>query len=192
MSETREEWLEGATARLRPIFDEQGYSIPDRVRVACGWPSRAGVAARNRRIGECWAAEASAERVCNIFISPCLDNPVEVLAVLVHELVHAVVGLGAKHGPIFRKCAVAVGLTGKMTATTPTPELVECLNALGLPAYPHGKLTPGLKRTKQTTRLIRVVCPACGYTARIANKWLDESGCPTCPCGQEMARKVTA
>jgi len=38
---------------------------------------------------------------------------------------------------------------------------------------------------KQSTRLIKCVCPECGYTARITHIWLD-TGNVTCPCGHEL------
>ena len=45
--------------------------------------------------------------------------------------------------------------------------------------YPHAKLDAS-NRKKQTTRLIKTECPRCGYTARVARKWLDV-GAPICP-----------
>ena len=33
----------------------------------------------------------------------------------------------------------------------------------------------------------KAYCPKTGYIARVANKWLDKLGAPTCPCcGNEM------
>jgi len=34
---------------------------------------------------------------------------------------------------------------------------------------------------KQTTRLVKCVCPDCGYTIRVTRKWLD-TGLPYCAC----------
>jgi hypothetical protein len=33
--------------------------------------------------------------------------------------------------------------------------------------------------------MLRLECPACGYTCRTTAKWI-EVGLPTCPCGEEM------
>lgn len=38
---------------------------------------------------------------------------------------------------------------------------------------------------KAGTRLLKCECPACGYTVRTTQKWLDV-GLPVCPCGEEM------
>ena len=35
------------------------------------------------------------------------------------------------------------------------------------------------------TRLLKVKCRACGYTARITRKWLAEPGPPLCPCNSQ-------
>ena len=109
------------------------------------------------------------------------------LAVLTHELVHAIVGHKAGHGPAFKQCAVALGLAGPMTATEAGPELRARLTVLAehLGPYPHARLTGTNGRKKQGTRMLKVVCPSCGYTVRTTQKWLDV-GLPTCPCGSEM------
>ena len=110
--QTREEWLLNAVGEMTALFSRNGYAVPA-VRVTCGWPSRSALAAKKRRIGECWDNSASSDGVNQIFISPCLDDvagPSGVLSTLVHEVVHAVVGIKAKHGKLFRKCAEAVGL----------------------------------------------------------------------------------
>lgn len=36
-------------------------------------------------------------------------------------------------------------------------------------------------KPKQSARLIKCVCPECGYIARTTRKWLDERGPPHCP-----------
>jgi hypothetical protein len=184
---TREDWLEHAIKLLTPLFAQRGYPGVPRVRVACGWPSSRGTSAKKRTVGQCWAPEAATDGVSQIFISPYLDDiagPQGVLATLVHEVIHAVVGLEAKHGKVFRKCAEAVGLEGKMTATNANEMLckqqVEWAAKLG--EYPHAKLDL-LKSPvkKQTTRMHKAECDECGYTVRLSQKWLDEVGSPHCP-----------
>ena len=39
---------------------------------------------------------------------------------------------------------------------------------------------------KQTTRMLKVECPACGCIIRMTSKWLEEVGTPTCGCGTRM------
>jgi hypothetical protein len=47
------------------------------------------------------------------------------------------------------------------------------------------RITPGPKAPKPGSRMLKCVCPACGYTVRTTQKWLDV-GVPTCACGEEM------
>jgi two-component system chemotaxis response regulator CheY len=76
------------------------------------------------------------------------------------------VGNKAKHGKVFRKCAVGIGLQGKMTSTEGSEEFLteakEWVKLLG--EYPHAILNPGGRPTnKQTTRMVKCQCEECGY-----------------------------
>lgn len=189
--QTREEWLAEAVKIMTPLFNEHEYKVPE-VRVACGWPSIGATAKKNRRIGECWAREAATDKTCQIFISPYLVEPADeqgVLATLVHEVVHAVVGNKEGHNKVFGKCARAVGLAGKLTATVAgeelLPKLTEWSSALG--EYPHAKLDSFKSPVKkQTTRMVKCECGDCGYTVRTSRKWLDDIGAPICPCNKKV------
>jgi hypothetical protein len=185
----REAWLARAVEVMTPLFEAQGYKVPP-VRVSCGWPSSRGLSDKKRAIGECWDTEAAKDGVNQIFISPYLDQSTAdatLLATLVHEVVHAVVGIKVKHGKAFRKCALAVGLDGKMTATFAGEALKATIAQweAQLGKYPHAQLD-SLKRPtkKQSTRMIKCEC-SCGYTVRTTRKWLDEVGAPLCPCNKQ-------
>lgn len=192
---TREAWLEAAVTICTPLFEAAGYKVP-RVRVACGWPSRGGLSAKQKAIGQCWSKDASADKVPQIFISPYLSEPVEefgVLPVLIHEVVHAVVGVDQKHNKVFGKCARAVGLEGKLTSTIGGAELLEkCKTYVKqLGEYPHSKLDPKKSPlAKQGTRLIKCMCNSCGYVVRTTCKWLDEVGPPRCGVASHGAMGV--
>lgn len=178
----RETWLENAVQALHPIFE---LNVPE-VRVAAGWPSRGGTSLKKRVLGECWKPEVAEDGLSQIFLNPMLDEPVDILGVLVHELIHAIHPTAGHRGD-FVSTAREVGLMGPWTATTPGDDLKvrlrEIRNALG--PYPHSKLTPSIERKVQTTRQLKVACGSCGYTIRVTKKWI-EVGLPTCPCGDEM------
>lgn len=184
---TREEWLVAAAHALRPLFDEQGAPDYPRFRVSCGFPKGG-----RRSIGQAWTPEASGDETAELFVSPELETLVEagtpgVVDVLLHELIHAVVGNECGHKGPFRKLAKGIGLEGKMTATVPSVALAERLLLLVAPLgpYPHAKLSK-LTVNKQSTRMLRVSCEGCGFICRTTRKWLDEVGAPTCACGTEM------
>jgi len=185
--ETREGWLLAAVALMRPLFSDRGYTVPQ-VRVSCGWPSSRALSAKKRCLGEAWSKDASSEKIANIFITPWLEEKPDedqgILPTLIHELGHATVGNKEGHNKVFGKCVRAVGLTGKLTSTHASKELLEQCVAWHkeLGEFPHGKLDSNKRpKKKQTTRLIKCEDKASGYTVRITRKWLEEGGAPICP-----------
>ena len=177
---TREEWLTAAVEEFRAVFAAQAMPIPAKVRVTCGFPS---TARRSGAIGECWADTASADKSMEIMVSPVLDDPYRVADVLVHELCHTTAG-AMNHGLNFRKVADAMHLVPSATkgykATTGGDAFKQAFGALidGLGEYPHAQLSMSTRKT-QATRMLKAVCPTCGYTIRLTAKWASK-GLPTC------------
>lgn len=186
---TREQWLAQLVFALRPLFAEAGHPLPEKIRVACGWPSMATGKDRRRVGGEAWSALCSADGTHETFLSPMMADPIDVGAVLVHELVHHAVGVQAGHGPLFRACALAVGLTGPMRSTVATEALRARLEAMVavIGPYPHSALVGSNGRKKQGTRMLKVTCQACECIVRMTRQWLEQVGAPRCGCGGEMA-----
>ena len=186
----REDWLSAAVSELRPFFDAIGAPLPASVRVTCGFPSNA---KRSGAIGECWADTASADKTFEVLISPVLDDPLRVFDVLVHELCHATAG-AMNHGVNFQKVANAMHLAPtpvkgwKSTVRTAMFESTfgEIIASLG--AYPHAALTMS-NRKVQTTRMLKAVCPSCGYTVRLTQKWAA-LGLPSCPVDSDVLNLV--
>lgn len=186
---TREEWLTAAVEELRPVFGAVNKPIPAKIRVACGFPLDA---KRSKAIGQCWADTASGDKTIEILISPVLDKPSEVFEVLVHELCHATAG-AFNHGINFQKVAAMMGLVacggGKQSwkSTKGNADFLQTYGAIidSLQDYPHAALTYRDKKT-QGTRLLKAMCPSCGYTIRLTQKWANE-GLPTCPCGDNLS-----
>ena len=182
----RETWLNEITNQfIRPHFQSKGYTIPDTVRMGCSFTSRGAFKRKGQkstRIGECWSDTASEGGNIEIMISPTIADSVRAVGILIHELCHATVGNIHGHDNVFKQCAVAVGLEGKMTATTETEALQatikEWLEVMG--EYPHAKLNA--RMSKQSTRLHKCDCHVCGYTMRISSKWL-KLATPRCPLG---------
>jgi hypothetical protein len=179
----RELWLQRAIyPHLVNLFKQCGAKLPV-VKVSVGLPSGRG---SKKATGQHWCPEASDDKKGSIFISPTINDSIEVLGVFTHELVHAVVGNEAKHGPKFRRLAIDIGLSGKMTATHPGIPLRKKLREIvwKLGKYPHAKLNLAMNPVKkQTTRMIKMECDECGYIARASRKVIDEKGAAICPCG---------
>lgn len=185
---TREDWLNAAITVLKDDFKNSSCPavIPDKTRVTCGWPSRSGRAKKKPVVGEVWPPKCSEDGYTEIFINPTVGDSLKVLGILVHELVHAAVGCEEGHRGRFRTTAISLGLEGKMTTTsvgeTLSARLREIAEELG--KYPHSKITPKNMK-KQSTRMLKLLCPSCGYLARTSQKWID-LGTPTCACGIKM------
>lgn len=189
-SDTREAWLGRAVRALRPRFLKAGCPIPEKVRVSLGFTSSG--SRPKGYLGECWNEEASADGHFEIFLRADVDEPARALGILAHELAHAAAPRGAKHGPEFKRVALAVGLEGRMTQALPGPALAAFLKGVveNLGPLPHARLdfTKGAedKRPKQKAYLLKAECAECGYTVRVTAKWVDEVGAPCCPLHGEM------
>ena len=182
---TREEWLLAAIKLMTPLFKQHEYTVPE-IKVACGWPSHGALSRRKRVLGQAWCKTASKDNVAQIFISPYLEDvtaPQGVLSVLKHEVVHAVVGNKEGHNKVFGKCARAVGLEGKLTSTHSGEMSLKLIAdwSKELGAYPHSQLNMTKSPVKkQTTRMVKMECEACGYMVRTSRKWLEVGPC-LCP-----------
>ena len=136
------------------------------VRVPVGYPrgSRGG----RSSFGACYPRAQSADGSNEIYISPELSDPYDVLSVLAHELCHAADDCRDGHRGRFVRLARGIGLEGPLTATHAGAELVSVfagiLQMVG--TYPHAALHG--RATKQTVRQRKCQCDQCGLIARMA------------------------
>ena len=191
---TREEWLEQATTLLNSeVFIPAGYEIPADVKVSCGWPVSGGASSRQATIGQCFSRAVSTNGVNEVFISPALDIAMRVLGVLTHEHIHVIDDCKSGHKGLFRTIAKAVGLEGKMTATTESESLKAKLSIIieKLGDYPHAKLDYTKQIKKQSTRMIKVECSECEFSYRTSRKNIELMSNNTCnACGESTLEIV--
>lgn len=187
---TREQWLNAFIQKARPHFKRVGHPIPEKVRAAVGFTSKG---QRSNRIGECWAKTCSEDETFEIFIVPAMSDASRVADILTHELIHAAVGLEDGHGRIFGRCARALGLEGKLTATVAGAEWHEWADPIleKLGPLPHAALKKGESSgpKKQTTRMIKCTCQSCEFVFRTTKKWIEDCGelrCPNPVCDGEV------
>jgi len=163
---TREEWLAKAAGPLSALLVQRAHVTAPQCYLSVGWPkSKPG---KGRKVlGECWNGARSEDGAPHIFLTPEMKEVVQVLATLLHELVHAAVepNLGEGKRPVghkgaFVKAAKAAGLLKPWTATTPDDGLVNDLQAIAeaLGPYPHAVLTQAPRGTKKTGRLRLYKC----------------------------------
>ena len=196
----RETWLNAMAKELkRLVFAPAKIKLDLRkVKISVGYPPKGGAKKGYKTIGVCFARVCSDANVNEIFINPCLDKSqvTKVAGVLVHELIHAVDDCKNGHKAPFRKMAIACGLTGKMTATTETPELAETIKKIEkkIGKYPHKKLNYEIGRKKQSTRNLKIECPKCAdidpYFVRMS-RTMYEKAAPNCGvCGSQMTDDI--
>ena len=180
----REEWLMKAVDEIAPIFGRHEINLPP-VRVSVGFPPKKALAKKGKALGVCFYPEATNDKIAQIFISPLVEEVTTdygVLAILVHELIHA---LGCKgHRKDFKRVADLVGLLPPYPSTTPTEWLANDLKRIAnkLGPFPHAAIIPGEGRTikKDTCRMLKYACPFCDYTIRLTKSWASV-GVPYCP-----------
>lgn len=180
----REQWLTEVAERLLPYYRRKGY-YPKQFRLTCGWPCRGALASRRRRLGECHSGTTSRGGISEVFISPLVDDGIEVAGIVAHELIHVALGTKEGHGGKFRQAMRHLGLVGKPTSAEPGKELKERIAewTKDLGTYPHQALQPAARRVAKPGADVRLVCGECGCRVSMSRKWYEEAGTPTCGCG---------
>jgi hypothetical protein len=103
------DWLNKAMIILREDFKQLGESIPSIIFIHAEYPPV--------DMGSYWlGAYFEGPHDSLIYINPMVDG-LTALDILVHELVHAVVGVEDVHGERFWDVATAVGLNGNGDTT---------------------------------------------------------------------------
>src|SRR2546421_8545847 len=101
----REAWLESAADFLNDHMESRDLARVA-VRVSCGWPVRGGAGSGQKVVvGQCFDGSICKDGKPQIFISPRIDESTEVLGTLLHELVHASVGVQHGHKKPFSQAA---------------------------------------------------------------------------------------
>lgn len=174
---TREAWLQDAAGEIAPIIAAAGGTLPAALRVACGFPS---TYRRSGALGETFAPADSADQTVEVLISPTLSDPLAVLAVLTRQLCYA-----AASGSARRVLMDRIGIVDDKASVVPCVADIGLRDiAAALGPYPHAELSLA-DRPKAATRLLKGLCPSCGYTIRLTQKWADR-GMPQCPCGDTI------
>lgn len=184
-SMTREEWLTQAEPSTAAILKERtGLVVPPGY-ISVGFPK--GARSRMRAVGQCFSGALSADRRPHLFVSPTEGDAATVLAIVLHEQIHAAVGPELGHRGEFVRVARAVGFMKPWAGTRPGPELMSRLNTLArktLGPYPHAALTVA-PRKGPGSRLRLWECE-CGVKVRVAS---DQFRAMCHDCGEDFERQ---
>ena len=184
MDLNREGWLTSVASVMEPLFTAKGFKIKRPYRLTCGWPVQFARSIKNRRIGECHNYTTSTGGVFEVFISPVLDKPLDVIGTVCHELIHVAVGTEVGHAGKFKQACKYLGMAGKPTSAMPGQALAEQLAKLVEPfgAYPHKAIKVETKPIKPGPKWLKLEC-VCGCVVRIQEGHLEDHGSPVCGCG---------
>lgn len=167
----REAWLRVAYEVLRR---ELLPEAPKSVAVTWGFPSRNATSRRKRTIGQCFGGNAVRGEIEGgraILVSPVIQGPLEIMATLLHEMIHAALPVDVGHRAPFSRLCKRVGLVKPWTATTPSPELKAKLESYikKLEPWPMGHLhiVP-----REKGRQMKAECK-CGRILRCARKTFE-------------------
>jgi len=182
-----------------PLFKKNGYTLPLNVKVSIGLQQH------KQAIGSTYHP-AIGSGYYHIFIAPKIAKDAYlVFTTLIHEAIHT---LFFNHKIEFSTCAKAVGLLKPWTATTGSDELeasitqwledkeikwyepklsdITDISPIGRPkGSPDGTRPIGSPPT-QTARMIKLICPDCGYIVRTSRSNITTKGYPTCACGTKF------
>ena len=185
---TREEWLQAAVLLLKEtLFDPRELWLPPILRVSTGFCG-------GKAIGICVDPDCAKDGSTSIFIDPQLgEDAVVVLATLLHEMVHASVGIECKHKGKFVEVIRDLGLDGKPTATfaAKDSELYQTLVGLfvKLGEYPHAPLVRKRKETKPHAWVSYISVSDEDFIVRANKNTVAEKGPPKDFNGEDMVPK---
>lgn len=190
--ETREGWLlAGAKLLDKAFFDGNGYKLPAKLACSCGFPR----GAKGKAIGQCWGTTNSSDGTTHMFVCPTQDEPLQVLGILLHELIHAWDDCKSGHKGPFKKLVKEFGLAGKATATYVEEgselhtKLANILHELG--PYPHKKMVPQRKKNERGSMGGWIRLQSTNdekYRVLISPKQMEENGAPLDPWGDQMEK----
>ena len=182
----REAWLTELAAfilddKIAPLM--QGETYPAPYRISIGYPPR--TRGDSKAIAVCIQSAASADGTSEIFVSPKLGNSLAIAEALSHELTHYSDDCASGHRHHFARVARAIGLIGPLTATYANDELKAYLESIIkiLGDIPHAAINLEKAKPKQSTRMIKVLCPKCAFNYRASATQLARVNiwdCPAC------------
>lgn len=164
-------WLDALYRELLGKFKAQypNINLPDDACVTVGYPPLNARGKRGERrgcyIGQEWHGN-DAEKAFVTIHPERLKTPEKAAQAIVEEIVRSTWGprrLEARLSKVVGECK---------------PKIQEAVDAVGDPPPGFAQMTE--PKPQQKARLLKVECPDCGYTVRVANSWLKKAK-PICP-----------
>jgi len=182
--QTREQWLDAAVAAIRARIPEIG----SRIRCAPGFPR---TFTRSGTVAEVIPDTDSQDGHFEVLIAPTLADPEGVFVALLGQVLHTLPGALTVASRAYRDALTNWGLAIEGQDVSPTADFIEHWQGDidGLGPYPHAAVTVATRKV-QSTRMLKLTCPQCGYIVRTTGKWLAQ-GLPTCHDGAQFVAEST-
>jgi len=156
---TQDKWFRAATKQLLAIIKENEFALKTKTHPRARireWPKPKNIMVQLARWldntgGEHWDSAYSIDgELTLIMLNVSQTNPIELLAVLLHELIHATIGNCWSHKAPFQRLAKGCGLLGPAGSTRPGPALSRRLKEIAMDLGPipwrhHGRYANSLR-----------------------------------------------
>ena len=115
----REAWLTKAVTKIEvSVFWPLELKMPEKWAVTCGWSK----GASTKAIGVCVDPVCSKDGTTHLFVVPTQEHGLSVLGTLVHEMVHAIIGVKEGHRRPFVDLIKKLGMSMPcLLYTSPSP-----------------------------------------------------------------------
>lgn len=163
----REDWLTQAVELLKSdVFKPAGIDVHKKIRVSVGFMKN-GATKRNAHkhtLGQCCPQSYTKDKVNEIILNIDKDKPLQMLATLAHEIIHAVDNNVNGHNHIFAGYMKKIGLEGIPTSTVAGKSLNGILKRIAkkLGKFPGKALI--VPHNPADTRNIKLTCVGCCST----------------------------
>ena len=151
-----EEWLDNAVQSLKPIFTRNNYELPV-VRALLSFPIDGLIANKKRQpyLGQCLSKKWTEDGVVVILITPITRDPVSILCILLHELVHSIDDCKSLHGNAFREICTSIGFKFYGEDDYPSEKLLKELQLISkkLGSFPNLNINHSTLRVELKCRL---------------------------------------
>ena len=183
---TRELWLKAAVSVINEVIFEG--EMPDK-----DFQINVGRVKSKKTLGECLSPREDRDEFfpTTIHLSEKIDNPQEIIGVLIHECIHCFYE-AKSHGKFFSAVAYNAGLIAPFKEYHPSDELTDNIKLIYnklvilLGDFPHQAIKESVNIQKERKKSTYTLFCDCGFECTAKKDMVEKFGIPTCACGKKM------
>lgn len=182
---TRELWLKAAVSVINEVIFEG--EMPDK-----DFQINVGRVKSKKTLSECLSPKEDRDEFfpTTIHLSEKIDNPQEIIGVLIHECIHCFYE-AKSHGKFFSAVAHNAGLIAPFKEYHPSDELIDNIKLIYnklvilLGDFPHQAIIESVDTKEKKKTSCTIFCD-CGFECKTKISSVKQYGLPTCACGRKM------